>query len=43
MKNFDGYLKKKLGNTHVLLSGGGEKSLGNFIGSLNWDSTNRKL
>lgn len=43
MKSFNGYKKKNLTDVNVLLSGGGEKSLGNFIGSLNWDSTNRKL
>lgn len=43
MKQFEGYLKKKLGNSYVLLAGGGNKTLSDFIGSLNWDSTNRKL
>ena len=43
MKQFDGYLKQKLGDSYVLLAGGGHKSLGEFIGTLNWDSTNRKL
>lgn len=38
-----GYAKKTLTNSNVLLSGGGDKALSEFIGSLNWDSTNRKL
>lgn len=31
MKNFDGYLKQKLGNDYVLLAGGGQKSLEQII------------
>jgi hypothetical protein len=38
-----GYAKKTLTNSNVLLSGGGDKALSEFIGSLNWDSTNKKL
>ena len=38
-----GYSKKTLTNSNVLLSGGGDKALSEFIGSLNWDSTNKKL
>jgi hypothetical protein len=34
MKSFEGYLKEKLGNSYVLLAGGGTKSLGDFVGSL---------
>lgn len=30
MKNFDGYLKQKLGNDYVLLAGGSHKSLSDF-------------
>lgn len=30
MKSFDGYLKKKLGDSYVLLAGGGHKSLDDF-------------
>lgn len=43
MKTFDGYSKEKFSDTSVLLAGGGSKELSNFIGTLNWDSTNRKL
>jgi len=38
-----GYSKKTLDNTHVLLSGGGDKPLSDFIGSISWDATNRKI
>lgn len=38
-----GYAKKTLTDSNVLLSGGGDKALSEFIGSLNWDSTNKKL
>lgn len=31
MKSFDGYLKKKLGDSYVLLAGGGEKQLDDFF------------
>jgi len=30
MKSFEGYLKEKLGDSYVLLAGGGEKSLNDF-------------
>lgn len=43
MKQFGGYIKRKLEDTNLLLAGGGHKSLGDFIGSLQWDDTNRKL
>ena len=36
-----GYSKKTLTDSNVLLSGGGDKALSEFIGSLNWDSTNK--
>lgn len=38
-----GYSKQTLDDTNVLLSGGGSKSLGDFLGSIQWDSTNKKL
>ena len=38
-----GYAKKTLTDTNVLLSGGGDKPLSDFIGSISWDSTNRKI
>lgn len=38
-----GYSKKTLTDTDVLLSGGGNKPLTDFIGSISWDATNRKL
>lgn len=38
-----GYSKRTLTDSNVLLSGGGDKALSEFIGSLNWDSTNKKL
>lgn len=31
MKNFDGYLKRKFGDSYVLLAGGGHKALSDFI------------
>lgn len=43
MNTNTGYSKKTLDNTNVLLSGGGDKPLSQFIGSISWDSTNRKL
>jgi len=43
MKSFEGYLKKKLGNSYVLLAGGDTKALSSFVGSITWDATNRKL
>ena len=43
MKQYSGFKKSTIGDTSVLLAGGGSKELSNFIGSLNWDSTNRKL
>ena len=38
-----GYAKRTLTDTSVLLSGGGDKPLSNFIGSISWDSTNKKI
>ena len=38
-----GYSKRTLTNTDVLLSGGGNKPLSEFIGSISWDATNRKI
>lgn len=38
-----GYAKKTLTDTSVLLSGGGDKPLSDFIGSISWDSTNKKI
>lgn len=38
-----GYSKQTLTDSNVLLSGGGHKSLSDFIGTLHWDSTNRKF
>lgn len=38
-----GYSKRTLDNTKVLLSGGGDKLLSDFIGSISWDAENRKL
>lgn len=35
MKSFDGYLKKKLGDSYVLLAGGGHKTLNDFYTSTN--------
>lgn len=43
MKTIEGYSKEKYTNTSVLLAGGGAKSLSDFIGSLSWDSTNKKI
>ena len=43
MHTLNGYQKSILENTSVLLAGGGDKLLTDFIGTLNWDSTNRKL
>lgn len=43
MRQYDGYKKQSLDNTKVLLAGGGDKVLSDFIGSLQWDSENRKL
>ena len=42
MKTIEGYSKEKYTNTSVLLAGGGAKALSDFIGSLSWDSTNKK-
>ena len=38
-----GYAKRTLTDTNVLLSGGGDKPLSDFIGSISWDETNRKI
>ena len=38
-----GYAKRTLNDTSVLLSGGGDKPLSDFIGSISWDSTNKKI
>lgn len=38
-----GYSKKTLTDTDVLLSGGGNRPLSDFIGSISWDSTNKKI
>lgn len=38
-----GYTKLSLTDVNVLLSGGGHKSLSDFIGSVSWDSTNKKI
>lgn len=38
-----GYTKTSKDNTSVLLAGGGDKALSEFIGSLTWDSTNKKI
>lgn len=43
MKTIEGYSKEKYTNTSVLLAGGGAKDLSDFIGSLSWDSTNKKI
>ena len=43
MKTIEGYSKEKYTNTSVLLAGGGAKALSDFIGSLSWDSTNKKI
>ena len=43
MKTIEGYSKEKYTNTSVLLAGGGTKALSDFIGSLSWDSTNKKI
>ena len=43
MKTIEGYSKEKYTNTSVLLAGGGAKVLSDFIGSLSWDSTNKKI
>lgn len=43
MKTFDGYKKRTLTDSNLLLASGGDKPLSDFIGTLNWDSTNRKL
>ena len=42
MKTIEGYSKEKYTNTSVLLAGGGAKAISDFIGSLSWDSTNKK-
>lgn len=43
MKSYTGYLKQKLGDSYALLAGGSHKSLGDFLGSIQYDSTNKKL
>lgn len=43
MKTIEGYSKEKYTNTSVLLAGGGAKDLSDFIGSISWDSTNKKI
>jgi hypothetical protein len=43
MKTIEGYSKEKHTDTSVLLAGGGAKALSDFIGSLTWDSTNKKI
>lgn len=43
MKTIEGYSKEKYTNTSVLLAGGGAKTLSDFIGSISWDSTNKKI
>ena len=43
MKTIEGYSKEKYTNTSVLLAGGGTQALSDFIGSLSWDSTNKKI
>lgn len=43
MKTIEGYSKEKYTNTSVLLAGGGAKALSDFIGSISWDSTNKKI
>lgn len=43
MKSYNGYLKRKLGDSYVNLTNGGHKSLGDFLGSIQWDSTNKKI
>ena len=43
MKTIEGYSKEKYTDTSVLLAGGGAKALSGFIGSLTWDSTNKKI
>ena len=43
MKTIEGYSKEKYTDTSVLLAGGGAKALSGFIGSLSWDSTNKKI
>lgn len=39
MKNFDGYLKQKLGNDYVLLAGGSHKALSDFLMSSDAQNT----
>lgn len=43
MKTFDGFLKRKLGDSNVLLAGGDHKALSDFIGSISYDSSTRKI
>lgn len=43
MKTFDGFLKRKLGDNNVLLAGGDHKALSDFIGSISYDSSTRKI
>ena len=43
MKTIEGYSKEKYTDTSVLLAGGGAKTLSDFIGTLTWDSTNKKI
>lgn len=43
MKSYDGYLKKKLGDSYVHLTDGSHKSLGDFLGSIQYDSSNKKI
>ena len=43
MKQFDGYKKKDLTADDILLANGGNKDLGDFIGSLYWNSETKTL
>ena len=43
MKTIEGYSKEKYTDTSVLLAGGGAKALSDFVGTLSWDSTNKKI
>lgn len=43
MKSFEGYLKRKLGDSYILLAGGGEKSLSDFLTRISPNPTSESV
>jgi hypothetical protein len=43
MNTHEGYSKKKLDNDNVLLAGGGDKSLADFLGGIQYVSASHKI